>query len=85
VSDLLQRIRNTPSLGHASRTERQQCLKGAFIKKNAISIINRQVLLIDDVMTTGATALECAQVLWAAGAEKVMILTLARTMPSFLP
>jgi ComF family protein len=85
VSDLLRRVRNTPSLGHASRVERQQFLKGAFSKKDGISVENRQVLLIDDVMTTGATSLACSQILWAAGAQKVMILTLARTMPSFLP
>lgn len=85
VSDLLQRVRQTPSLGHASRLQRQLSLQGAFVKKNRVSVKNRQVLIVDDVMTTGATALECAQVLWGAGAQKVIILTLARTLPSFLP
>jgi orotate phosphoribosyltransferase len=41
----------------------------------------REVLLIDDIMTTGATARECARVLKRAGAEKVWVVTAARAQP----
>ena len=55
---------------------------GAFqLRENAAELIaNSHVLLIDDVMTTGATALECARVLVAHGADAVSVLTYARAM-----
>jgi predicted amidophosphoribosyltransferase len=43
-------------------------------------VANRRVLLVDDVMTTGATADECARTLLAAGARRVDVLTLARVL-----
>jgi len=49
-----------------------------FILKDPGQIEGRRVLLVDDVLTTGATVNECARVLKRAGAERVCVLTVAR-------
>ncbi|MDV7340070.1 ComF family protein [Terasakiella sp. A23] len=73
---LLKRIRHTPPQGHLSRMARQKNLKGAFACTKQIT--GQSVLLIDDVMTTGATLLNCTDILLDAGAKEVHIITLAR-------
>lgn len=57
---------------------RRESVAGAFTVRQAKLIAGRQVLLIDDVFTTGATVSECAAVLKAAGASDVYVLTAAR-------
>lgn len=75
-SDLLKRHRATPSQGHLSRMARQNNLKGAFnMDKN---LQGERVVLIDDVFTTGATLLNCCEVLFKGGASQVSVLTFAR-------
>ncbi len=54
-------------------------LKGAFEIQYPHKLQRKSVLLIDDVYTTGATVRECAKVLLRSGAERVEVLTLART------
>lgn len=76
----LTRVRDTGSQIGRSREQRLQNLRGAFKVADATSIANRNVLVIDDVYTTGATASECARVLRRAGAAKVWVATVARTM-----
>jgi ComF family protein len=78
-ADLLQRNRATPSQGRQNRVERKRNVAGAFAVKRGRNAKGMRVLLIDDVLTTGATAAECARVLLKAGAERVEVLTLART------
>lgn len=73
----LYRIRNTIPQIKLSRTERQQNMRGAFALKRTEEFKKRRVLLIDDVLTTGVTASECARVIKAAGGEKVYVLTIA--------
>jgi len=55
-------------------------VRRAFAVARPARIKGRRVLLVDDVMTTGATVDECARVLMAAGAARVAVLTLARVL-----
>ncbi|NQV80855.1 MAG: ComF family protein [Alphaproteobacteria bacterium] len=78
----LQRTRNTQSQGSLSRQAREINVRGS-INVNASArpcLAGRRVLLIDDVLTTGATATACARSLLAAGAARVDVLTLARVI-----
>jgi ComF family protein len=75
------RTRSTPSQGQMpSAKARVRNVRGAFkVPPGGIcSILGRRVLLVDDVLTTGATIQACARALKRAGAEKVLVLTIAR-------
>ena len=78
--DLLRRRRATPPLGEAGAAERASLVSGAFSvsRRGAARIAGRRVLLVDDVLTSGATANACAEVLLAAGAAAVDVLAAAR-------
>ena len=72
----LQRCRNTrPQVG-LSATERADNIRGAFQANG--KVLGKVILLIDDVMTTGATASACSRALRVAGATETRVLTLAR-------
>lgn len=73
----LYRIRNTIPQTRLSRTKRLQNMRGSFTVKNAKDFENKRVLLVDDVLTTGITASECARAIKAAGGERVYVLTIA--------
>jgi ComF family protein len=80
VPDLLARTRRTPSQGGMGRKERAGNVRGAFMvpPRHTGAIAGRRIVLVDDVLTTGATAGHCARALRKAGAAGVDILTLAR-------
>ncbi|MCG8360753.1 MAG: ComF family protein [Kiloniellales bacterium] len=82
VTDLLLRRRATPSQGRLSRSARARNVAGAFAVKPArrARLRGRRVLLIDDVMTTGATLEACSRALLAGGAGAVDVLVLARVL-----
>ncbi len=79
---VLRRVRRTPSQGSLTRRQRIANVKGAFsvAPRNRILIENRQILLIDDVLTTGATAESCVQALIRSGASDVDVLSVARVV-----
>lgn len=79
VRHLLQRKKATPQQTKLSREARLQNVAGAFkIFRKTFS--QQRLLLIDDVLTTGATVNECARILTGAGAAHVDVLTLARAL-----
>lgn len=80
---ILWRTRPTPSQGEMrSAKARRRNVMGAFrvARTKAATVGGRAVLLIDDVMTTGATVEACARTLKRSGAEQVFVLTLARVV-----
>lgn len=74
---LLKRIRNTTPQMKLSASERRQNIKNAFSLKDA-AILKANILLIDDVWTTGSTLKECCYELKKGGAKTVWALTIAR-------
>ena len=80
LPDALRRVRVTVSLGHLGRFERQAAVQGAFAARagRRAALAGRRVLLIDDVLTSGATAVACARALLDAGAAAVDLLVAAR-------
>lgn len=74
---LLKRIRKTADQTHLNREQRQVNVKGAFALTNPELVSGKQILLVDDVTTTGATLTECARVLLQAKARSIICSTLA--------
>jgi ComF family protein len=77
---LLQRVRDTRELGRAGPSARRVALFGAFAAADPARVRGRRFVIVDDVMTTGATFNECAEVLGRAGAEEVRVVALARAL-----
>ncbi|MBK6767094.1 MAG: ComF family protein [bacterium] len=78
VCPLLRRTRNTPAQSGQGYRLRAENVRGAFSVRRRQKL-PRSVLLIDDVVTTGATVSECARVLKEAGIDRVRVLAFART------
>ena len=78
AEDLLEKPALTAHQNELPREERLANLAGAFRAKEDAAIAGRRVLLVDDVMTTGATLNECSKTLIAAGSAEVRCLTLSR-------
>jgi ComF family protein len=78
--DALQRTRPTPSLGALSANERAEAMANAIAirPRSAPLIRGKSILLVDDVMTSGATAAACAQALLDGGAAHIDVLVAAR-------
>ena len=77
---VLLRRRDTGSQIGLTSHQRRENLRGAFAVSDPARIVNRDILLVDDVYTTGTTASECARVLLRAGAARVWVATVARTL-----
>jgi ComF family protein len=79
MSAALRRVRPTPAQAGLSNAARRRNVAGAFRARRASkALTGRNVLLVDDVMTTGSTAAACASVLKRAGAARVALLAAAR-------
>ncbi|MET0179517.1 MAG: ComF family protein [Novosphingobium sp.] len=87
VVDGLMRPKATPPLGGLGRGERARVLKAAIVANPACAALldGAQVLLVDDVMTSGATSDACITALRRAGARKVRIACFARVLDEALP
>jgi ComF family protein len=80
AADWLVRRRRTPSQGVLGPAARARNVRGAFALRRSRDVQGKRVVLIDDVLTTGATVEECARVLRRAGADYVGVLVLARAL-----
>jgi ComF family protein len=74
----LARRRDTPSQAGLSAAERRRNVAGAFEARRPACVEGQTVVLVDDVLTTGATVRACAAALRRAGAARVRVLTVAR-------
>jgi competence protein ComFC len=79
--DCLIKIRVTKDQVELSEKERLENVKGAFFVKNKEKIKGKNLLLVDDVFTTGATMKEAARVLKEAGAKKIVGIVVAKASP----
>lgn len=82
AADLLTRTRRTPSQGKLGPSARRRNVSGAFrlTEKYSAAIKNKRVLIVDDVMTSGATATAASRALLKGGAAAVDVLTLSRVV-----
>jgi ComF family protein len=76
--DALVRRKETAPQSGLSAAARRRNVAGAFAVRRRAAVAGRIVVLVDDVLTTGATALACTRVLVAAGAKEVRLITVAR-------
>ncbi len=80
ATDVLARLRPTVSQTGLTRHRRRENVRGAFAVRDAQKLRGRTIILVDDVFTTGTTAAECARVLRRAGAEHILVATVARVL-----
>ena len=84
-TDVLVRRRATASQIGLTRHQRRANLRGAFEVIGSEQIAARDVLLVDDVFTTGTTVSECARILRRSGASRVFVATVARVLRAEAP
>jgi predicted amidophosphoribosyltransferase len=82
VGPMLDRVVETGPQARRTGGQRQRALRGAF---RARPLLPGRVILVDDVLTSGATAAECARVLVAGGAGEVGVVTAARSLGGGIP
>lgn len=80
VIPALERVKDTHPQFDLPRESRFTNIKGAFKISDSRAVYNKQILLLDDIYTTGSTIAECSKTLKIAGARRVEILTLSRAI-----
>jgi len=83
AASTLMRLRATESQAGLTPRQRRQNLRGAFSVPDSTLVAGRHILLVDDILTTGATARAAAKALMDAGASSVWVATLARAQRAF--
>ncbi len=78
VWNALKRTRKTPTQTRLDRSERMENLRGAFKVRSPAQVKGKDLVIVDDVFTTGSTVEECSRVLLKAGAASVRVITVAR-------
>jgi ComF family protein len=78
------RVKDTRSQFELTPTGRRRNLQGAFVVADGSALVGREVLLVDDIYTTGATARACSRVLRQAGASRVWVATASRAQPEMV-
>ncbi|MBO4400878.1 MAG: ComF family protein [Selenomonadaceae bacterium] len=75
--NFLVRVKSTPRLFKFGFAERREILQDAFKLAEGANVRGKNILIVDDIYTTGATVSECARVLLGAGAAKIFVMALA--------
>jgi ComF family protein len=78
VKPVLRRVVPTPKLALMGRTERARVMKQAFRARSVRALKGRTILLVDDILTSGATSGAAARALKRAGASRVVVIVVAR-------
>ena len=81
---VIRRVKDTRSQFELTPKGRRRNLQGAFAVADGSALKGREVLLVDDIYTTGATARACSRVLRRAGASKVWVATVSRAQPEMV-
>lgn len=81
VLDCLIKIKETKNQVDLTEKERRKNIKNAFFVKNKEKILNKEIVLVDDVFTTGSTLEECARVLKESGVKKAIGIVVAKALP----
>ena len=77
LKGVLKRKKNTKDQTNLSPQQREENVRGAFVVTETERINGKKIILVDDVITTGATLSECARMLRQAGAERILGMTVA--------
>jgi ComF family protein len=80
ITDALVRVTGTATQTHKNRIERWQNMADKFLVKNEVQLLGRHILLVDDIITTGATLEACAQILLRLNGVTLSIATLAHSV-----
>ena len=75
--EIIKRTRNNPSQTNKSRIERIQNVQDIFQIKRTESILSKKILVVDDVITTGATLFACSEILERSGAQVLGVASIA--------
>ena len=78
ITDCLIKNKNIIEQSKLNKEQRQKNIQGVYILKNKEKLINKKILLIDDIYTTGSTANECCKILQEAKPKKIDVFTIAK-------
>jgi ComF family protein len=84
MHSVIRRVKDTRSQFELTPKGRRRNLQGAFAIANGSMLVGREILLVDDIYTTGATARACSRALCQAGASKVWVATASRAQPEMV-
>lgn len=84
MHSVIRRVKDTRSQFELTPKGRRRNLQGAFAIADGSMLVGREILLVDDIYTTGATARACSRALRQAGASKIWVATASRAQPEMV-